>query len=125
MKIRLGFVSNSSSTSYVIALTRDYKFSDDQISRILSDYNSGVNYTDQILEEDILEHIKIAINELCSNSCVYTEMANPLISTIYGIIKKDIDISEGGTEAGDTYINILSDANEENFQKIMETHSED
>ncbi len=34
MKIRNGFVSNSSSSSYVVCLPKNYKFTDEEMERI-------------------------------------------------------------------------------------------
>jgi len=64
MKIRAGFVSNSSSTSYVIALTRDFKVTQDHIQRFTDEIKS---YKDEDYTiEQATNQIGLTIEALCS-----------------------------------------------------------
>ena len=71
MKIRTGFVSNSSSTSYVIALTRDFKPTPKQIKDFIqecNDYNEDDdNDKDIVTKENAVEIISGIVEELCKN----------------------------------------------------------
>ena len=54
MKIRNGFVSNSSSSSFVIALPKDYSISDKEMAEIreqLEDYDEYFSYYEELAEE--------------------------------------------------------------------------
>jgi len=72
MKIRLGFVSNSSSTSYVIALTRDFKATPEQLEKFISEcqeYNyeedaEGVAMT-PMTPEQAAKAISEIVEEIC------------------------------------------------------------
>lgn len=55
MKIRNGFVSNSSSSSFVIALPKSYVFSEDEMISIreqLEDYDSYFSYYEELAEQN-------------------------------------------------------------------------
>lgn len=55
MKIRQGFVSNSSSSSFVIALPKDYKISDEDIEKIrneIENYDCYFAYYEEIAETE-------------------------------------------------------------------------
>ena len=55
MKIRNGFVSNSSSSSFVIALPKTYTFSDEEMEEIrgqIEDYDAYFSFYEEKAEED-------------------------------------------------------------------------
>jgi len=54
MKVRHGFVSNSSSSSFVIALPKSYKFSDEEMEKIrnyIEEYDSYFEYYEEKAED--------------------------------------------------------------------------
>jgi len=70
MKIRLGFVSNSSSTSYVIALTRDFRATPEQLEKFIKECQE-YNYEEEtegaaMSPEQATEAISKIVEELCS-----------------------------------------------------------
>ena len=72
MKIRKGFVSNSSSTSYVIALTRDYEASEEKVLEFMKEYEEC--YDEELGSiEKARELIAWIIGKLCSSEQVWTE----------------------------------------------------
>jgi len=71
MKIRLGFVSNSSSTSFVIALTRDFKATPEQLEKFIKECQE-YNYEEDakgkaMTSEQATKTIAEIVEELCKN----------------------------------------------------------
>ncbi len=64
MKIRQGFVSNSSSTSYVIALTRDFIPSDKSLSKFIDDAED-YHTNKKMSVEEAKEYIANLVEALC------------------------------------------------------------
>jgi hypothetical protein len=55
MKVRNGFVSNSSSSSFVVAIPKGYKLSDEEMSEIragLEDYDSYFSHYEKLAEDE-------------------------------------------------------------------------
>lgn len=131
MKIRLGFVSNSSSTSYVIALARNYKATKEQIQKFT---DRIANWEDEeYTSEQADKQIKTIVDALCSTAgkCIWIE-DSPVqyLDEFINILEDDyilgkIDVS---SEAGQV-TNILADGNREKvaakIKKMMEAIDED
>ncbi len=64
MKIRLGFVSNSSSTSYVIALTRDFRATPEQLDKFIEECGDVENI--KLTPEQATKSIGKIVEALCS-----------------------------------------------------------
>ncbi len=131
MKIRLGFVSNSSSTSYVIALARNYQATKEQIQKFADGIANweGEEYT----FEDADKQIKTTVEALCSTEgkCMWLD-DSPVqyLEEFIGMLDDDyilgtIDVS---SDAGQV-TNILADGNREKVarkvKKMMEALDED
>ncbi len=130
MKIRLGFVSNSSSTSYVIALARNYKATKEQIQK----FADGIaNWEDEEYSfEQADEQIKTIVEALCSTEgkCMWLE-DSPVqyLDEFIDMLEDDyilgtVDVS---SEAGQV-TNVLADGNREKVaakvKKMMESLDE-
>ncbi len=67
MKLRLGFVSNSSSTSYVIALSRDIEVTPEKLANFLEECNQYLDEDEKrMTSEEGKKAISKAIKDLCS-----------------------------------------------------------
>ncbi len=64
MKIRLGFVSNSSSTSYVIALTRDFKATPEQLDKFIEECG---DFDTKLTPDQATKSIGEIVEALCSS----------------------------------------------------------
>lgn len=123
MKIRIGLVSNSSSTSYVIAITRDFKLSDEQKQKLFENYDPYEE--DQLEIEGIEELFQKTVEKLCSSSQVWEEDdENNFLYAIVRVLKEEIVLTslDGAPDAG-CYVNVLSDKNKDDFiakvQKLL------
>jgi hypothetical protein len=65
MKIRMGFVSNSSSTSYVIALTRDFKATPEQLEKFIDECKGYEEDSVAMTSEQATKTIALIVEELC------------------------------------------------------------
>ena len=65
MKLRLGFVSNSSSTSYVVALTRDFKATPEQLETFIKDCKGYEEDSVPMTNEEATETVAKIVEELC------------------------------------------------------------
>lgn len=122
MKIRRQFVSNSSSTSYVIALSRDIEITDEEKEKIrqvcMDCYNTDIENIDEYLEK--------ALDELCSNEEVwqYSEdsrseeyrIVETVMEQIVEMLGDKIVITSihGAPDCG-AYVNVMSDFNRGRF----------
>src|SRR5574343_325072 len=70
MKIRLGFVSNSSSSSFIVYLPKNFTFFQNQIDKVIGDYCDKEN------EEEFITKLNDAINLIKSGNTI-TEYDNP------------------------------------------------
>ncbi len=117
MKIRIGFVSNSSSTSYVIALTRDFIPSDKDLEEFI-DETKDYSTDKKMSVEEAKKHIKDLVETLCVNgdwSAYDGDWSNgehypEHLSTFLHSFEDDILISEAdGGHGCDFLHNILAD----------------
>ena len=130
MKIRLGFVSNSSSTSYVIALTRDFKTTQDKVQKFmdLCDEWANVEITSLEQADEVIGRI---VEALCSQSYIWLEESSvenlSEFINVFGdeIIIGAVDVS---SESG-SVSNIMADSCKEEtmkkLKKLVETKNED
>ena len=109
MKLRTGFVSNSSSSSFVIAITRDYVFSPEIKEKM---YNEYINYweEEEVSMEQFDNLLKEGLNELCSgNGIIWEEDSSSITSTILAELEDVVIASvDVGPDAGST-TNIFAD----------------
>lgn len=123
MKIRKGFVSNSSSSSYIIALTRDFKITTLLKEKILGEFYD-MNYYNQEeeLADDVVEAmIKEAINQLCSRNQIYKEECSyggvsKMVPAVVHALKDEIVITTVDNRPdAESYCNVLSDNKRKEF----------
>lgn len=117
MKIRSGFISNSSSTSYVIAVTRDFQPTDEQVKKFVERYNAWEKDEDDLSIESGKEQIVKIVDRICREEEVWT---SPEYDDKKDPLPKGIDVFEeifeelhlvcmdGGPEDG-RIINVLAD----------------
>ena len=122
MKTRQGFVSNSSSTSFVIALSKDFKITDDIIKEFIRE--SGT-----IDESEVFaKRIKSVIKKMCEKGLIFSdpysskdsqffEDLDTLIEVCPDIVISEID---GGPESGSTYVNIFADKTLAKIKKMLD-----
>lgn len=117
MKIRIGFVSNSSSTSYVIAVTRDFVPSDKGLAEFIND-TEDYDTDKKMSVEEAKEHLANLIETLCVNGVwsAYDgdwsdgEHSVEHLSTFIYSFREEILISEAdGGHGCDFLHNILAD----------------
>ncbi|KKM62759.1 hypothetical protein LCGC14_1518420 [marine sediment metagenome] len=117
MKIRCGFVSNSSSSAYILLLKKDFQFTDEQIEEIIGETGLEEERDEEMKGalNSALEHLKngkdVWIEELpgCMGGAIAEALPDDLILTTV----------EMGPDAGQL-INILTDEYVEKFQKALE-----
>lgn len=129
MKIRKGFVSNSSSSSYVIAITRDLQFSEKEIAKFREGYENHHGDECDFTTEQIQEIVTEIVDKLCREGQIYDEDCSELIPFAdaldgsYGITNINVGCSEGGI------INLLTDKDKNEvlsaMKKIVERNNED
>lgn len=127
MKIRLGFVSNSSSTSYIIALRRDYHFSVEEVDKILESHNKWIDEDEIIKKENAPAALHEALEALCSSDHLADwhdgDTGIPaLVSGIVYVLKDKILLTtiEGAADGPTTYVNIWSKPNRDILRKCEE-----
>jgi len=120
MKVRKGFVSNSSSSSFVIAITRDYVFSPEIKQKI---YNEYIGYWDE--EEVSMEQfdniLKEGLDELCTGDGVIWEedsssITQAILAELEDVVIAYVDV---GPDAGSTN-NIFADNQIEKVKKQLQ-----
>jgi hypothetical protein len=131
MKIRSGFVSNSSSTSYVIAVTRNFKTDQAGMQKFLDECSRWSDDDEITNLEQADKKIGEIIEALCSHEQIWTcEAPCSHISEFVDAFKDEIQISslDGGPDDGKV-LNILADNCKDKtmtkLKKLMETQNED
>ena len=115
MRIRTNFVSNSSSTSYIIAVTRDFVPAEEQLKEFWERLEEERECT--LAEaQGILNNL---INELCTYNQVWEE-DGPEGIFHFDIFAQELVIAtvDGAPDCG-AYVNVLSDSNKEKFMGQM------
>lgn len=120
MKIRLGFVSNSSSTSYVIALTRDFKPTPEQLDKFIEDCG---DLDTKLTPEQAIKSINKIVEALCSRgewSWVDYNIEIDNFSPFMWACEDSFLISEiDGGHGCDSLANILADDLKEKTLKFI------
>jgi hypothetical protein len=141
MKYRDGFVSNSSSTSFVIAVARDFSPTEEQIKKFTENYNEYNEYNEEAISlETGKEIIDAIVNHLCSSEIPDFEvcLSSPdgedenyitldrFLNIFREVILKTEDMGGSGQ---DMCVNILADLCinkvKSALKKQMETYHED
>ena len=132
MKIREGFVSNSSSTSYVIALTRDFKTTQAKMQEFVDRCNEWEKCEKHMMT---LQKADVAVGEiveaLCGQEVIWDEHDDPPehCREFMSTFKQEIGVADidGGPEDG-KYMNLFADSckdkNIEMFKRITEEQNE-
>jgi hypothetical protein len=108
MKIRSGFVSNSSSSSFIVALPEDWDITDEEIESCND-------------SEEKIEDIRETFNQLKSKGKIYSEMEGfGCIESIMSKKKFVIEQIDGGPDEYPCLVNILSKAHQTKINKIKE-----
>lgn len=135
MKIRLGFVSNSSSTSYVIAVSRDFEATPEQLAKFIDECKDYDDNSSAMSVDQAKETIATIINAIC-------EIGSWSWCDSYDISESDerlehfhpfrwacgdsFDISEVDGGHGSNFLhNILADDIKEKMTKITGIKNED
>lgn len=132
MKIRLGFVSNSSSTSYVIALTRDFIPSEKDLLEFIDE--TGDLYTDKKMS---VKEAKEYITNLVESLCIVGDWSaydgdwsangsnSEYLSQFLHSFSDDIKISEADAGHGCDFLhNILADDLRDKTIKLITEENE-
>jgi len=112
MKIRAGFVSNSSSTSYVVAIDRNFRTTQEKMQEFLDEVQGWEVDCDTLEEAD--EIVGRIIEELCSDGEVFIDHEGPdgIESFLKVFNEITIECVDVGPEDG-RCVNILSDKDRE------------
>jgi hypothetical protein len=135
MKIRNGFVSNSSSSSFVLAVTRSFKLPKSLKEDLVAEYEDN-SYRDE--EESLTadEIIAIALDNLCSQKTIWQENAPVAVHVLLDTILRNKELRkrhvihtiDSGPDDG-MYINLLCDGEKEEFienmKYILESNNEE
>jgi hypothetical protein len=117
MKYRQGFVSNSSSTSFVVAVPREFVPTEEQIKSFVREYNSW--YTDAPISDPqkALDMINEIVNNLCEDGFLY-ELSGKEEVFINVFPEMYLTSIEGGP-GENSCINILSDEKRKESMAMM------
>ena len=120
MKIRLGFVSNSSSSSYIVAIPDNFKIDDKELNEwaenMLQDYRK-IKTIDKAIK-----CIKDNLNELKNDGNLYSN-DTPGFCAIQEILEQKgfiIDYLNGAADGQDIIMNVGCDKTLKKIRKIME-----
>ncbi len=132
MKIRKGFVSNSSSTSYVIAVTRNFKPSPDKMQEFLDRCNQ-YSKSDMVVDiESAEKQIEAIVEDLCNRSQIWQDHDEPAehMSDFVDIFEDEVQLFaiDSGSEDG-KFLNVLADSCKDEtmkkLTKLMKAQNED
>ncbi len=124
MKIRIGFVSNSFSTSYVIALARDFKTTQAKMQEFIDSCNKYEREEKNMLTLERADKVVEEIVEaLCSQAIIWDEHDSPPEYT-YNFVRTfgdEIGVVniDGGPEDG-KYVNLFADECKDKHIKMFE-----
>ncbi len=126
MKIRNGFVSNSSSSSFILAITRNFKLPEEFKEALVGEYEEycGGDYEKDMPTAD--EIVEEAIDIICSKETIWQEDCPPSVTALVHIVTDNNELSKihyiTGLDAGPDegqYINVLCDKEKDNFLSQM------
>jgi len=128
MKIRMGFVSNSSSTSYVVALTRDFKMSPEQLEKFIGECKGYEEDAVVMTPEQAQEVVTGIIDALCTTSswswCDGYDISEcdermEHFHNFFWTVREDILVSDAdGGHGSDFLHNILADDIQKKMPKL-------
>ena len=126
MKIRQGFVSNSSSTSFILAIARNFKLPEEFKEALVREYTEycwGDGIGEPPTADEIVEE---AVNILCSKEATWQEDCAPSVTALAHIITDDNELAKihyitglDTDSGGGQYINVLCDKEREGFLAQM------
>lgn len=122
MKIRLGFVSNSSSTSYIVAVTRDFSPVPEKIQEFFDTCNKYSSSEDVTNLEQAAEKIKVIIEALCKESQIWLDYECPCyhIEDFVSVFREEVQIFTMPSSSDDGKVcNILADSCKEDTMKKL------
>ena len=129
MKLRLGFVSNSSSTSYVIALSRDFKATPEQLEKFIKNCKGYDEDSVAMTDEEGAETIAEIVEELCKqgewswgDGYGMNEQSENMehYHDFFFACGDSFRIADAdGGHGGDFLINILADNNKDKTLKLV------
>lgn len=130
MKIRQGFVSNSSSSSYIIALARNYKATKEQIQKFADEIADWEDEDYSFEQAD--EQIKTTVEALCSTegkNMWFEDSPVQYLGEFIDMLEDDYILGTiDGSSGSGQVTNILADGNREKVtakvKKIMEALDE-
>jgi hypothetical protein len=124
MKVRSGFVSNSSSLSHVIAVTRNIKITEDHAIKFIKEcqmFDEEENIPKTI--DEAITAMRVVVEYLCSEGEVsYSDTFDPEVPFLMEFMEvfPEIVISETDGSLGSSFItNILADKFKEKTLQIV------
>lgn len=121
MKIRKGFVSNSSSSSFVVAITRDFKLTDEEVELFREGYEEYHGDPCEFSDEQIHEIVAEIIDKSCREGMVYDQDCSNIYAFEHALDDSYIlaNISAGCEEGG--MVNLLKDKDKDAVLATMKT----
>lgn len=126
MKIRNGFVSNSSSTSFILAIARNFELPEELKEKLVEEYKEycwGDGMGEPPTADEIVEE---AVNILCSKEATWQEDCSASVTALVHIVTNDKELAkvyyitelDAGPDEGQ-YINVLCDKERKGFLTQM------